>query len=147
VADGAWSASRCRPDVLWWGVPGAGTWYWTARFGQYWVGGVVYQLYAQNGYECGGLGAPVKPYGFISEFGGGGEGVWFEGGAIVYRYDTRRWHVYGGLYGQTAGRLADERVDVPEPSEMPTPPGDWSDLPNYVTPKAPKITKAMKDQQ
>lgn len=147
MADGAWSASGCRPDVWWWGIPGQGTWYWTARYGQYWVGGIVYQIFAAHGYECGGLGAPVKPYGFISEFGGG-EGVWFEGGVIVYRYDIRAWRTYGGNFGQTAGRLVrpgDEAdpIDVSRYVELDMPEGDWSELPKWVQPKAPKITKKM----
>lgn len=143
MADGGWSQSTCRPDTLWWGVPGAGCWYATQRWGQYWVSGVVYQIYAANRWECGQLGPPVKPYGFISEFGTG-EGQWFLGGVIIFRYTTRSWTVFVGDYGQTAGRLTDEPLDESLFTEIPLPEGDWTELPNVVTPKAPKPPKATK---
>lgn len=104
MADGAWSVSACDPSVQWYGVPGAGCHYWTARFGQYWVSGGVYQRYASVGFECGGLGPPVKPYGWISEmnYGRGCWGQWFFNGAIGFH--DGQWHVMWGQYGQTAGR-------------------------------------------
>lgn len=143
MAEGAWSQSVCRGDTWWWGISGAGTWYWTARWGQHWMGGTPYQIYAANGFECGALGPPVKDYGFISEFGPqGGEGVWLLGGAIVFRYDTRRWHVYQGDFGQTAGRLTNAPLDVSSAVEIE---GDWpTDLPKYTQPKAPKPPKVKK---
>lgn len=132
MADGAWSQSTCRSDVFWWGVPGSGCWYWTARFGQHWVGGGVWQMYANRGFECGDLGPPVKDYGFISEFGGG-NGTWFQNGCIIFRLGV--WTVFVGDYGQTAGRLAedvrpDDLENPPEHDELvawtakvgPTPP-------------------------
>ena len=142
MADNEWSESTCRAGTWWYGIPGSGSWYWTARFGQYWCGGVIYQRYAFQGYECSSLGPPVKAYGYMSEFNG--EGTWFLGGAIVYRYDTRAWHTYFGDWGQTAGRLTDEPIDVSGYVEQPQIPGDWSELPKWVQPKAPKISKEMK---
>jgi hypothetical protein len=98
VADGAWSVGGCgRNDVWYYGYPNQGAYYWTQRFGMYWVGGVYHQRYAQSGYECGGLGAPVKDVGFLSEFGR--QGQWFEGGAITDD-GVIRW----GNSGQSAGR-------------------------------------------
>lgn len=97
MADYAWSQSNCRPDVWWYGYPGQGSYYWTQRFGQYWVGGIIHQRYAENRYECGGLGAPVKHYQWLSEFGQ--YGTWFEGGAI-----TVDGVVHWGDWGQTVGR-------------------------------------------
>lgn len=116
MADNAWSTSTCRGDVMWWGVPGQGTYYWTARFGTYWVGGGVYQRYAAAGFECGALGPPVKPYQWLSEFGAYGQ--WFSGGAIYY--SAGAWRVALGNYGQTAGRLA--QMDEPSPEWAETPP-------------------------
>jgi hypothetical protein len=110
VADGAWSTSGCRADVKWYGYPGQGAYYWTARFGTIWVG-ATHATYAATGYECGGLGAPVKPYQWLTEFAAYGQ--WFEGGAIFYR--SGRWQVAYGNFGQTAGRLA----GAPEESEAP----------------------------
>lgn len=116
MADNAWSQSTCRGDVWWYGVPGQGTHYWTARFGQYWVGGGVYQRYAAAGYECGNLGPPVKAYQWLSEFGAYGQ--WFEGGAIYY--SGGQWRIALGDYGQTAGRLAEETEPViPDDAEVP----------------------------
>lgn len=100
MADGAWSQSGCRPDVWWYGVPGSGCWYWTARFGQYWVSGGVHWKYSHMSYECGALGVAVKSYGYISEFNT--EGQWFEGGCIVW--NGSNWVAYLGDWGQTAGR-------------------------------------------
>ena len=97
-----WSTSNCRPDVWWYGISGQGCWYWTARFGQYWVSGGVHQKYSQVAYECGMLGVPVKSYGWISEFGNNGQ--WFEGGCIVW--SGTQWVIKVGDWGQTAGRLA-----------------------------------------
>lgn len=104
MADGAWSVSSCRPDVQWYGVPGAGSHVYTARYGQYWVGGGVYQKWKEWGYECGVLGPPVKAYGWIQEmnYNRGCYGQWFENGAIGYH--DRKWNVMAGNYGQTAGR-------------------------------------------
>jgi hypothetical protein len=124
VADGSWSQSTCRADVWWWGVPGQGTHYWTQRFGQYWVGGGVYQRYAAAGYECGNLGPPVKVYQWLSEFGAYGQ--WFAGGAIYF--SGGQWRIAFGDYGQTAGRLADIEANVvalpPAGAEMPPDPPD-----------------------
>ncbi len=83
MGDNAWSWSTCNPAVQWYGVPGAGSYYWTQRYGQYWVGGGVYQRYASAGFECGGLGAPVKEYQWLSEFAA--YGMWFQFGAIYYQ--------------------------------------------------------------
>lgn len=115
MGDNTWTWSTCNPLVQWYGIPGSGTWYWTARFGQHWVGGGVYQTYASRQWECGQLGPPVKDYGFISEFGGG-FGQWFEGGCIIFRLGA--WTVYIGNYGQTAGRLMEEA----RPEFVETPP-------------------------
>lgn len=128
MADGSWSASGCRPDVWWYGYPGQGSYYWTQRWGQYWVSGGVHVKYGQVAYECGMLGAPVKAYGWISEFSTNGQ--WFEGGCIVWQ--DRDWKVKVGSFGQTAGRLVgsgpfkvnvnveDEPAD--EPVDKPTMP-------------------------
>lgn len=121
MADGAWSVSGCgRNDVYWYGVPGQGCYYWTARFGQYFVGGVVFQSFRNQGYECGQLGAPVKPYQFLSEFGQNGQ--WFEHGAIL-----GNGAIKPGDYGQTTGRLMDADIDPvadghSEPANPPAPP-------------------------
>lgn len=130
MADNAWSQSTCRADVWWYGVPGSGCWYWTQRFGQYWVSGGVHQTYANNGWECGWLGAPVKSYQWLSEFSAYGQ--WFEGGAIYYANGS--WRVFQGDMGQTAGRDAD--VSTAEaPADAETPPK--SDLPVEVDAPAP----------
>lgn len=124
MADNAWSQSTCNGDVWWWGVPGQGTHYWTARFGQYWVGGGVYQVYASVGWECGGLGPPVKPYEWLSEFNSYGQ--WFAGGAIYY--SGGQWRIAWGDFGQTANRLvrttAPTSADAPPdaPANVPSPP-------------------------
>ncbi len=118
MADGSWSGSSCRSDVLWYGVPGQGCHYWTARFGQYWVGGGIYQRYAAADlrWECGRLGPPVKAYQWLSEFGA--YGMWFEGGAIYYKNGA--WQVAFGNYGQTAGRLTESPfVEAPADAEVP----------------------------
>jgi hypothetical protein len=119
VADGAWSYSTCRPDVQWYGVPGQGSHLYTVRFGQYWVGGGVYQAFAAARWECGALGPPVKAYQWLTEFGAYGQ--WFEGGAIFYR--SGRWQVVYGNYGQTAGRLTEApEVEAPADAELPPDP-------------------------
>ncbi len=133
MADGSWSQSTCRGDVWWWGVPGQGTHYWTARYGQYWVGGGVYQKYASVGYECGGLGAPVKPYQWLSEFGA--NGMWFQGGAIYY--SGGQWRVAWGDYGQTAGRLAESNPQPPDDAEVPP------DAPIDPTSEQPALASEM----
>lgn len=130
MGDYAWTWSGCRPDAQWYGIPGSGSYLNTARFGTYWVGGGIYQKYAQNGYECGALGVPVKEYQWLSEFGAWGQ--WFEFGAIYY---SGAWRVAYGNWGQTAGRL----VEAPEPvipddaerppeDEVPVPPGNIPEI-------------------
>jgi hypothetical protein len=100
MADNAWSQSTCRGTVWWYGVPGQGCWFWTAKWGYVWVSGAVYQKYAQVGYECLSMGAPVKPEGWMTEFdnpllvGWGTNGQWFQGGAI---------HSSGPLYVASYG--------------------------------------------
>lgn len=100
MADNAWSYSGCRPDCQWYGIPGQGAYYYTRRFGQYWVSGSIHAKYGTVLYECGMLGVPVKNAGWISEFGGAGQ--WFEGGCIVSVNGTLVIKV--GEFGQTAGR-------------------------------------------
>lgn len=100
VADNSWSESTCKAGIWWYGVPGQGCYYWTQRYGQYWVGGGVYQSYAAAGYECRQLGEPVKNYQWLSEFSAYGQ--WFLGGAIYYAGGT--WHTVYGDWGQVAGR-------------------------------------------
>lgn len=136
MADGSWSQSSCRADVFWWGVPGSGCHYWTQRFGQYWVGGGVYQKYASLGWECGVLGPPVRAYGWVAEmnYGRGAYGQWFQNGAIGYH--DGQWNLMAGDYGQTAGRLAGEGVpatDAEVPPDQPAVPTD--------VPAAPSATK------
>lgn len=109
MADGAWSQSGCRSDVWWYGYPGQGSYYWTQRFGQYWVSGGVHAKYGQVLYECGMLGAPVKNYGWISEFSTNGQ--WFEGGCIIWQQGA--WQIKVGNWGQTAGKLLDDDITVP----------------------------------
>ncbi len=124
MADNAWSTSTCRPDVMWYGIPGAGCHYWSQRFGQYWVGGGLYQTYAAAGFECGNLGPPVKAYQWLSEFGA--FGMWFENGAIYF--SGGRWRVALGSFGQTANRLVSVTELPPAKAEMPPdPPGDVAD--------------------
>lgn len=130
MADNAWSASSCKPSVWWYGVPGQGCWYWTSRFGQYWVGGGVYQKYAVEFWECGRLGEPVKEYQWLSEFGANGQ--WFLGGAIYFKNGS--WQVAPGNYGQTAGRLA----HVEAPSSAESPPEDEVPVTPSPAPKPPK---------
>lgn len=103
MANGSWSASTCKPEVWWYGVPGQGSWYWTQRYGQYWVS-QTWAKYRDWGFECGTLGPPVKDYGWIAEmnYGKGCEGQWFLGGAIGWH--DGRWNVMAGSYGQVAGR-------------------------------------------
>lgn len=98
-----WSGSSCRSDCQWYGISGQGCWYWTARYGQYWVSGGVHTKYSQVLYECGMLGVPVKSYGWVSEFANNGQ--WFEGGCIVW--NGSEWVIHVGDWGQTAGRFAD----------------------------------------
>lgn len=114
MGDKFWSWSTCRPDVMWYGVPGEGSHLWTQRFGQYWVGGGVYQRFAAAGYECGPLGPPVKAYQWLSEFAAYGQ--WFQGGAIFYKNGA--WQMVTGDFGQTAGRLTED-ADVPADAEVP----------------------------
>ena len=104
MADNAWSVSHCRPDCMVYGVPGRGAWWWTQQFGQYWVSGGIHQKYGQVLYECGMLGVPVKPAGWIGEFNN--QGQWFEGGCIVWNLQNGvwQWVVKPGDWGQTAGR-------------------------------------------
>ncbi len=116
MGDNAWSWSTCNPAVQWYGVPGAGSYYWTQRYGQYWVGGGVYQRYASAGFECGGLGAPVKEYQWLSEFAA--YGMWFQFGAIYYQGGS--WKIAFGDWGQTAGRLtAEPEPVIPDDAERP----------------------------
>lgn len=117
MADYEWSQSGCRSDVWWYGVPGAGSYQWTQRWGQYWIGGGIYQKFAALGYECGGLGPPVKEYQWLSEFGAWG--MWFEGGAIYY---SNGWNVAWGNYGQTHGRMTAEQAEAPADAEYPPDP-------------------------
>ena len=100
-----WSVSDCRPDIWWYGISGQGCWYWTQRFGQYWVSGGIHIKYGQVAYECGMLGVPVKPAGKIGEFGNN-NGQWFEGGCIVWNLQNGiwQWVIKVGDWGQTAGR-------------------------------------------
>ena len=133
MADNQWSQSGCRGDVWWYGVPGQGSYLWTARFGTYWVGGGVYQKFASVGYECGGLGAPVKDYQWLSEFGAYGQ--WFQGGAVYY--SGGQWRIAWGDYGQTAGRLAGENTEAPADAEVPP------DPPYVRSEEAPDITEGM----
>lgn len=143
MADGAWSWSTCKPLVQWYGVPGSGCWYATARYGQYWVGGGVWQTYAARNFECGDLGPPVKAYGWISEFGGGA-GMWFENGCIIYRLG--RWTVFVGNYGQTAGRLANDAR--PEDAELPPEHDEIVAWTAKVGPDPdPEMLAAMSDQK
>lgn len=118
MADYEWSTSGCRPDVQWYGIPGAGSYQHTDRFGTYWIGGGIYQKFAEAGYECGGLGPPVKEYQWLSEFGAWG--MWFEGGAIYYSGGA--WRIVFGNYGQTHGRLAEETAAAPADAEYPPDP-------------------------
>ena len=129
----------CRNDVEWKGYAGLGS-YYRSRFGEYWVGGGIFQKYAEGGrYECYGhpfLGAPVKAYGWIQEmnYGRGCYGMWFENGAIGYHDGA--WRVMYGRYGQTGGmslaslkhklRRGKPRPDAEVP---PDPPGEGPDLP------------------
>lgn len=137
MGDYTWTWSTCRPDVQWYGVPGQGSHLWTARFGQYWVGGGVYQRFAAAGYECGGLGPPVKAYQWLSEFGAYGQ--WFEGGAIYY--SGGQWRVAYGNFGQTAGRLAEDATEVPADAEIPP------DMPSAPDPPAPPDPSAPEPEQ
>ncbi len=115
-------------------MPGQGTHYWTQRFGQYWVGGGLYQTYAAERFECGRLGPPVKAYQWLSEFGA--FGMWFQGGAIYFL--GGRWRVAPGDFGQTAGRLADDIAQAPADAEMPPdPPDDVPDRPLPVVAEPP----------
>ncbi len=110
---------------MWYGYPGQGAYYWTQRYGMYWVG-ATHATYALANYECGALGPPVKEYQWLSEFGSYGQ--WFLGGAIYYK--NGRWNVALGNFGQTAGRLteapeAEAPMDAevpPETNEAPEPP-------------------------
>lgn len=127
MADYEWSVSGCccptRPDVWWKGYPGSGSYYHTDRYGTYWVGGGVHTTYAWHNYECGTnavrLGAPVKEYQWLGEFGAYGQ--WFEFGAIFYK--NGGWQVRIGNWGQTAGRDAElQEVEPPEDAEQPPDP-------------------------
>lgn len=129
MADNAWSQSGCDGSVWWYGVPGAGCYYWTERYGQYWVGGGIYQKYASAGYECGALGPPVKEYQWLSEFAAYGQ--WFLGGAIYY--SNGAWRMVLGQYGQTTGRMDADQWDTPpnteEPPDAPVEPENRPDPP------------------
>lgn len=132
MGDNFWSESTCKGGVWWYGIPGQGCWYWTERYGQHFVGGGVYQKYAQAGWECGALGEPVKGYQWLSEFAA--DGQWFLGGAIYFKNGA--WRIVFGDYGQTAGRLAEVKVEAPTSAEHP-PEGEAP-----VEPKPrPKMTK------
>ncbi len=98
---------------MWYGFPGQGCYYWTARFGVQWVGS-TWATFKAWGFECGALGPPVKDFEFLSEFGAAGQ--WFQFGAIYFKNGA--WRVTIGDYGQTAGRLADVG-EWPEDAEMP----------------------------
>lgn len=131
MSDYGWSWSTCRPDAQWYGIPSSGSYLNTARFGTYWVGGGIYQKFAQAGYECGGLGVPVKEYQWLSEFGAWGQ--WFEGGAIYFQGGA--WRVAFGNWGQSAGRLAEDPEpvvpeDAEEPPDPPLTPEDSPPPPN-----------------
>jgi hypothetical protein len=132
MGDGFWSTG-CRADVEYYGYPGQGAYYRTARFGQHWVGGGVYGKFAEGGrFECNVqpfLGAPVKDYGWVQEMnnGRGCYGQWFENGAIGYHDGA--WRIMYGNYGQTAGRLAPEPsapddAELPPEAEVPVEPQD-----------------------
>jgi hypothetical protein len=131
VADYAWSRGTCQPqppeEYWYYGIPGSGTWGWTARFGTYWIGGAIFQLWAGQGYECGGLGPPVKAASsdFHLQWPGADEGQWFKGGAVVRIYG--QWQIRLGDYGQYAGRLVEEESPQAE-SEGVMPDGDPPEL-------------------
>lgn len=62
---GSWVNTACWSQSPWnsqvYGVPGAGAAYrnvWTSANG-YWLTGGIYQAYARQGYECGGLGLVI----------------------------------------------------------------------------------------
>lgn len=115
---------------MWYGIPGSGSHYWTARYGQYFVGGGIHQKYAQQNYECGPLGPPVKAYGWLSEFGAAGQ--WFVGGAIFYRDGA--WRMVLGNYGQTAGRLTEVETQPPDDAEVPPDPPEAVAAPDQEPP-------------
>ncbi len=132
MADNAWSLSGCgRSDVWYYGIPGSGCWYWTARYGTYWVGSDL-GPYGAQGWECGALGAPVKAYEYLTEFGAAGQ--WFEHGALYYKNGA--WHEALGDYGQTAGRITADPGDWPADAELP--PGHADKVPTE-----PNITAEM----
>lgn len=132
MANGSWSQGTCgRTDVWWYGFPGQGSYYWTARFGTYWVG-PTWGAFSAQGFECGALGAPVKDYEYLTEFGAPGQ--WFEHGALYYKNGA--WHEALGDYGQTAGRITADPGDWPADAELP--PGHAD-----TVPPEPKITKEM----
>lgn len=133
MGEGFWS-NGCRSDVEYKGFSGLGS-YYRSRFGEWWVGGGVYQKYASVGYECyvnPFLGAPVKPYGWIAEmnYGRGCYGQWFENGAIGYHDGA--WRIMYGNYGQRGGlslagirqklRRAKPRPDAEIPPDPPVEP-------------------------
>lgn len=105
MGEGFWSYG-CRNDVEYKGYSGLGS-YYRSRFGTHWVGGGIYQKFAEGGrFECYGhpfLGAPVKGYGWIAEmnYGQGCYGQWFENGAVGYHDGA--WRIMYGQYGQTGG--------------------------------------------
>jgi hypothetical protein len=138
MGDNAWTTSTCRSDVMWYGVPGQGTYYWTARYGQYWVGGGLYQRYSAPDirWECGPLGAPVKEYQWLSEFSA--YGMWFQFGAIYYKNGA--WQVAFGNYGQTAGRLIEEHESV-IPADAEVPPDAATEPPPAPKPPSKKRSK------
>lgn len=104
MGEGFWSFG-CRNDVEFKSYKGLGS-YLRSRFGEWWVGGGVYQKFAAIGYECRVqpfIGAPVKAYGWIAEmnYGKGCWGQWFENGAIGYHDGA--WRVMYGDFGQRGG--------------------------------------------
>ncbi len=143
MGDRFWSTG-CRPDVEYFGYPGWGAHY-RSRFGTFAVSGGVFQAFAAQGYECGPLEMPVKPYGWVAEmnYGRGCPGQWFRGGAVGFH--DGRWNIMYGRYGQSAlrvalrhpiRRLSQSSTVWPKPPNVPTllPPGYGAGPPPYPTP-------------
>lgn len=98
--DGEWSQSGCsgpyytsRPDVWWYGVPGQGSyymWLYHNNNAARWVGTGFYQKYAQQGHECGWLGAPdTDVYSAGALYPNGTYTIQrFQGGHIAQYYGT-----------------------------------------------------------
>lgn len=107
--DYVWRQSGCDPAVYIYGVPGRGSRYWTARYGEVEVFDDMYSVYAGHNWECGALRKPIKwsnGPNYMGEFSSpswSSYGLWFQGGAI------RRMSPYGfasvawGNYGQCSG--------------------------------------------